>query len=268
MARTIISCSNGVDHVDFRACDYRLESERGATCEVEVRVTGTALACRDDTLPAAVVAAKASRGRSVLEGLLSWARPPRLIVVTSDWITLFHPNGHWSRVGRRPSEEPARWLGEPAERSRSHAPLDQGVRREYVYRDEGRWVLRSIQAGALRHEEPSSLADIVARLSGEQLQAALDLDPEGASELAATSLDEAERRILHGLIEEWIDDTVDDLRIRLTRGRELTYGEVQQALERLGIRGYVEEFRPGHWRATDTARYIRRRLLGTESLAA
>lgn len=36
------------------------------------------------------------------------------------------------------------------------------------------------------------LADVVAKLTGDRLQAALDLDPEGASKLAATQLDESD----------------------------------------------------------------------------
>ncbi len=268
MARQIIDSSDGSKSGGFRSWCYELGTDRGSRERTEVRVTGTALACHDDTLPPQVAAAKQSLGRTVLEGLLAWSRLPRLVTVTSDWITLHHANGHFSRIGLRLPDEPARRLETLTERARIRFTLGQGVEQFYEHRGDGHWVLLSYQAATLRDEEPRTLADVVAKLSGERLQAALDADPEGASLLTPTQLDGSERQVLWFLVEESIEDTIEDLRIRLTQGREHTYDEVEEILDRLWIRGYVEEFRPGHWEVTPTALHIKKRLLGAELTAA
>lgn len=258
----IVSAAERASAGDYRSWQYGLESERGASHAVEVRLTGTALSCSGATLPEAVAASMQSRGRTAVESVLAWGRPPRLAVVTSDWITIRHRNGYYSLVGQQLPADPAKRFEALVERAKIRVPFGQGVEHIYEHRGAGRWVLRALQGGIPRLEERRMLSEVVAKLTGDQLQAALDLDPEGASELAATPLDEGEERVLRGLIEEMIDDTVEEIRIRLTRGRELSYEEVEQVLERLWVRGYAEEFRPGRWEATDLARHIRRRLLG------
>ena len=111
------------------------------------------------------------------------------------------------------------------------------------------------------------LSDVVGKLSGEQVQAALDLDPEGSSLLARRQLNEGEARILRSLIEESPYNTVDQIYAELTKGPQVPYEAVEGTLDVLLARGYVEEFKPGHWRATPSALHIRRRLLGLESAA-
>ncbi len=108
------------------------------------------------------------------------------------------------------------------------------------------------------------LSDVVEKLSGEQEQAALDLDPEGASLLARRQLNEAEARILHSLIEESPYNSVDQIYAELTKGPEVAYEAVEHTLDLLLARGYVEEFKPGRWQATQAALRTRRRLLGPE----
>lgn len=258
----IRSSVEGSSAGDYWSWLHEIKSERGGLHTIEARVTGTARVSADAGLPEAVAAAKQSHGCSAVETLLCWGRPPRLITVTTDWITIFHCNGRFSRVGWRLPDDPTQRLEAQVERFKVRVPFGQGVEHVYEYRGKGQWVLRVLRGGAALLEEPRMLADVVAKLTGDRLQAALDLDPEGASKLAATQLDEAEARVLRWLITESIDDTVEDIRIRLTRGRELTYEEVEQVLERLWIRGYVEEFSPGRWEATNSALAIKNRLLG------
>ena len=252
---------------DYRVWVYGIATERGGRHTVEVRVTDTAWVSADAGLSEAVAAAKQSHGRTAVETVLSWGRPPRLITVTTDWITIFHPNGRFSRIGWRLPSDPAQRFEAQVERSKIRVPFGQGVEHLYEYRGKGQWVLRALQGATARLEEPRMLSDVVAKLTSDRLQAALDLDPVGASELAATQLDESEMRILRGLVTECIDDTVEDIRIRLTRGRELTYEGVEQVLERLWVRGYVEEFSPGRWETTNNALAIKNRLLGLPAAA-
>lgn len=259
----IVSFAEGASAGDYRAWLHEIETERGGRHTIEARVTGTAWVSADAGLPEAVAAAKQSHGRTAVETVLSWGRPPRLITVTTDWITIFHRNGYFSRVGQRLSDDPTQRLEALVDRAKVRVPFGQSVEHVYEYRGKGQWILRGLQGGNARLEEPCTLVDVVAKLTGEHLQAALDLDPEGASELAATPLDESEARVLRGLIAECDDNTVEDIRIRLTRGRELTYEGVEQVLERLWVRGYVEEFSPGRWKGTDLALHHRRRLFGS-----
>lgn len=235
---------------------------------VEIRLTGTVLACRPDTLPTEVSGAMQSQGRSALERLLPWGRVARLIVVTTDWIVLFHANGYFSRVGRRLPEDPVERFQALAERERIRINHGQGVEDTYGFQGEGQWRLQSFQGESLRRTEPRMLSEVVTKLPSEQVQAALDLDPKGASLLSPTQLDDGERRVLRSLIDEWPYNTVDHLRIELTRDPELGHAEIERALDLLLARGYVEEFEVGHWQVTETARHIRHRLLGSEPVAA
>jgi hypothetical protein len=263
----IVSSSEGVSAGDYRVWLHEIETERGGLHTVEARVTGSAWVSADSGLPGVVAAAKQSRGRTAVEAVLSWARPPRLITVTTDWITIHHRNGYFSRVGWRLPDDPTQRFEALVDRAKIRVPFGQGVEHVYEYREQGRWVLRALQSGDARLEEPRMLADVVSKLSGDRLQEALDLDPEGASELAMKQLDESESRVLRGLLSECEDNTVEDIRIRLTRGTELPYEGVEQVLERLWIRGYVEEFSPGRWKATANALVIQDRLLGLSAAA-
>jgi hypothetical protein len=264
----ITGCTEMPAPGDYQAFRYEIESEMGVAQPVEIRLIGTMLACRDDTLPAQVAEAKLSSGRSMLEALLPWDRVPRLIVITTDWITLFHANGYFSRVGCRLPEEPVRRFQALAERARIRLSYGQGVEEVYEFKGDARWSLQSFQGQNLRREEPRMLSDVVRKLSGEQAQAALDLDPEGSSQLARRQLNEGEARILRSLIEESPYNTVDQIYAELTKGPHVAYEVVEDNLDLLLARGYVEEFQPGHWQATPSALHIRRRLLGLEPAAA
>ena len=55
---------------------------------------------------------------------------------------------------------------------------------------------------------------------------------------------------------------MEEIRVELTKGPPLSYEEVEDTLDALKIRGYVEEFEPGRWQASNKAHHIRRRLLG------
>jgi hypothetical protein len=62
-------------------------------------------------------------------------------------------------------------------------------------------------------------------------------------------------------LHEWPKDSVEQIRIELTRSVELSTEEVEAALEVL-LKGYVEEFRPGHWKLTPNGHGVKRSLLG------
>jgi hypothetical protein len=249
---------------DYRTWRFEIESGSGARLPIEVRIAGTTLACQDDTLPPRVADAKRSFGRSVIKSLSSWDQLPPLILVTPDWITLFHANGYFSRIGRQLPVDQTERFRALIERSQIHLPYGQGVEQIYECRGSGRWSLQSLHRGTLREEQARMLSDVVTKVSVEQGQVALDIDPEGASLLGSQHLDDAEARVLRSLIEEWPDDTIEAIRVGLTRGQELRYDEVESVLARLFARGYVEEFELGHWQATDVAKRIRPRLLGPE----
>ena len=84
----------------------------------------------------------------------------------------------------------------------------------------------------------------------------------------ATPLQGAERRIFSSLLHEWPKDSVEEIRIELTRGVELFTDEIEAALEDLRLKGYVEEFQAGHWKLTPNGHGVKRSLLGEISDAA
>lgn len=78
-------------------------------------------------------------------------------------------------------------------------------------------------------------------------------------------MDENESRIFRSLATEWPHDTVDQIRVELTRGPEVASEEVEAALEGLQAAGLVEEFKPGHWRLTPNGHGKKPSLLGARS---
>jgi hypothetical protein len=81
-------------------------------------------------------------------------------------------------------------------------------------------------------------------------------------DVMAEPLKGSEFRVFRSLIEEWPWDTVEKIRVELTRGDELDTAEVEAALESLREKGYVEEFQPGRWQVTPNGHGVRRMLLG------
>ena len=78
----------------------------------------------------------------------------------------------------------------------------------------------------------------------------------------AEPLDGVELRVFRSLLQEWDRDTVEEIRVELTRGVPVPTAEVEAALQRLAQRGYAEEFSEGHWRVTPQARAVEATLLG------
>src|SRR3954462_1847479 len=78
----------------------------------------------------------------------------------------------------------------------------------------------------------------------------------------AEPLKGAELRVFRSLIEEWPWDTVEKIRVEMTRGEELTTEEIEAALTSLRENGYVEEFELGRWQVTPNGHGVRRTLLG------
>jgi hypothetical protein len=255
-----------LEAIERRAWLYELVWEPGREQRVEVRLTGTATATRDDTLPEQVAMAKRTSGRSVIDWIAGWRSLPPLIEISAEWITIHHANGYFSRIGHRLPAGP-RALEALAERSRIRIPHRQKVEEIYEFTS-GRWTLKSLQNNVLRREGPVKLSDVIAKIPDSQEQDARDIDPKGTSMLPRRQLTVSEARVLRSLIEEWPYDTVEQVRAELTRGRPLSYEEVEDVLDSLRTQGYVEEFGPAHWRASDYARHIKRRLLGSLIAAA
>jgi hypothetical protein len=69
-------------------------------------------------------------------------------------------------------------------------------------------------------------------------------------------------RVFRSLHQEWDLDTVEDIRIQLTRGPLVPFEQIEAALARLAERRYVEEFKPGHWKITNQGLAVKRSLLG------
>lgn len=78
----------------------------------------------------------------------------------------------------------------------------------------------------------------------------------------ATPLEGAEFRVFRSLYREWDRDSVEQLRVQMTRGVELSITEIEAALGELEGNGYVEEFEPGRWQLTPNGYGVRRSLLG------
>jgi hypothetical protein len=78
----------------------------------------------------------------------------------------------------------------------------------------------------------------------------------------AMQLQGAEFRIFRSLFHEWPYNSVEELRIEMTRGVELSTAEVETVLASLQGKGYVVEFEPGRWQLTPNGHGVRRSLLG------
>lgn len=78
----------------------------------------------------------------------------------------------------------------------------------------------------------------------------------------AEPLQGPELRVFRSLVEEWPWDTVEKIRVEMTRGEELSSAEVEAALESLREKGYVEEFQSNRWQVTPNGHGVRRTLLG------
>jgi hypothetical protein len=257
--RRFISGSQELEPSEGRAWLYGLASETGPEQQIEVRLTGTANATQEDTLPEQVADAKETNGQAVVERILGWELPPPMIEIGSEWITIYHRNGYFSRIGRRLPPGPQR-LEVLTEQSKIRNFYGQGVEDVFEY-NSGRWTLKSLQNGVLCREGPLMLSDVIARVSDGQAQDARDLDPQGTAMLPRRQLQEPEARVLRSLIEEYLYNSVAEIRAELRNAPSLSYEQVEDVLDALRIQGYVEEFRPGHWRASEHARHIRRRLL-------
>jgi hypothetical protein len=256
-----------LEPIEGRAWLYDIVTDPGRMQRIEVRLTGTANATQDDTLPDQVARAKQTCGRSVVEQLISrWEALPPMIEIGSEWITFHHRNGYFSRIGHRVPAglHPLEAL---VERSKIRVSYRQGVEEVFEFSDR-RWTFKALHNGVLRRDGPLLLSDVIARVSDGQAQDARDIDPEGTATLPRRRLEESEARALRSLIEEWPYDTVEQIRVELTKGRSLSYAEVYGILDALRVQGHVEEFEPGHWRASDQARRIRRRLLAPLTTAA
>lgn len=72
----------------------------------------------------------------------------------------------------------------------------------------------------------------------------------------------AEFRIFRSLFHEWPSNSVEEIRIELTRGVELSRAEIETTLENLRGKGYVEEFKPRCWQLSPNGHGVRRSLLG------
>jgi hypothetical protein len=78
----------------------------------------------------------------------------------------------------------------------------------------------------------------------------------------AERLEGLELRVFRSLFEEYDLDSIEEIRVQLTRGALASATEIETALASLRERGYVEELRPGHWRVAPQGLGVRRSLLG------
>jgi hypothetical protein len=90
----------------------------------------------------------------------------------------------------------------------------------------------------------------------------LEMTPVVNVGVVADPLSGAEFRVFRSLIEEWPQDTVEKIRVEMTRGAELSAEEIGRALRGLADKGYVEEFEPCRWQVTPNGHGMRRTLLG------
>lgn len=161
---------------------YLLQADDGQIKRVEFQLTGTAGSTDESFLPSRVAEARRTNGFSEVKALLAWRNVPQIVEACSEWITLHHANGQRSRVGRKPPRGP-RAHESLLESATIRVQYRQGV--EYVYElTPNGWTEKALERGRLRRgPEPLMLFDVLQRLSGEQRQQALDLDPQGAADL-------------------------------------------------------------------------------------
>ncbi len=78
----------------------------------------------------------------------------------------------------------------------------------------------------------------------------------------AVRLKGVEFRVFHSLRQEWDFDTVEAIRVHLTQGPVVSTPQIEDALDSLAERGYIEEFEPGRWRISPQGHGVHRSLLG------
>lgn len=81
----------------------------------------------------------------------------------------------------------------------------------------------------------------------------------------AEALEGLQLRVFRSLEREWDRDTVDAIRVELTRGPVADAQQIQSALSQLQDLGYVEEREPGHWAITANGLAVKSTLLGVRS---
>jgi hypothetical protein len=74
-----------------------------------------------------------------------------------------------------------------------------------------------------------------------------------------------EFRVFRSLLQESDRNTVEDVRIQLTRGPVVAAAEIEGALESLSAQGYVEEHEPGRWQISSRGHGRKKSLLGQRS---
>ena len=262
MSWEIISSAQTGDLRDLRIFRHEVRSETGATTWVTVHLTKTLLACGDETLPKHIADAKATSGRSAIERFASWKHLPGLISVNDLYLHLFQANGWASQIwhaGPKGQDLDVDTLREHSRIRRSYGRVEQ----VYEYRGPHRWVMLSMQDGAVHREDRLMLAHVVEEMPDRDLQRTLDLDREGTSLLSRRDLDPLEVAVLHSLYEAPPYNSVDEIFGELSRDPEVTYEGVEDTLDRLLGRGYVEEHVPGRWQLAKKALQVKSRFLAT-----
>jgi hypothetical protein len=79
----------------------------------------------------------------------------------------------------------------------------------------------------------------------------------------AERLEGVEYRVFRSLLQEWDRDTVEEIRVELTRGVEVPIAQIEEALRTLESKGYVES-EADHWKITPQGQAVRRSLLGDD----
>lgn len=69
-------------------------------------------------------------------------------------------------------------------------------------------------------------------------------------------------RTFRSLLKEGDRDTVEDLRVEMTRGVPVSTEEIESALKRLSDATYVEEYESGRWRVAANGLGVKGTLLG------
>lgn len=68
--------------------------------------------------------------------------------------------------------------------------------------------------------------------------------------------------MFRSLLHEWDRDTVEAIRVELTRGNEVPASQIESDLQSLKANGYVDEYEPGQWKVTAQGRAVEATLLG------
>ena len=254
-----ISGPQTLEAIEGRAWLYELAWEPGREQRVEVRLTGTATATRDDTLPEQVAMAKRTSGRSAIDWIASWRSVPPLIEIGAEWIAIHHATATSleSAIGFRRGP---RTLEALRSGQGSGFPQAEGRRDLRVH-------LRPMDFEIASKQRPA------ARGAGDALRRHRE-DPRfpgaGRSRHRPRGHQHAPAAAAHGIRDESPSVAHRGMAIRHCRastGRAHArpaagYEEVEDVLDSLRTQGYVEEFGPGHWRASDYARHIKASVAG------